>query len=116
MKFFEIILIILFGIFVLTLSINYFLNLMKSEEKEKIFYRKEDFLNSLNIVISNCLKINETKKVLCFLAEYRGREEFELPEIKDVIRDVEKIYPNQKIAFFYLPENKVLITNYDIVK
>ncbi|MEM0480642.1 MAG: hypothetical protein QXQ14_00415 [Candidatus Aenigmatarchaeota archaeon] len=117
MKIIEIVLTIIFGIIILVLIVSFLFNsLFKSEQKEKVFYRKEDFLLSINSIISNCLKINENKNVLCFLAEYKGKEEFELPKIENAILEVSKVYPNQKIAFIYLPEKKVLITNYDVVK
>lgn len=117
MKFIEIILTIVFGIIILILLASYFLKFFfKQNEFQKVFYKKEDFLNSINEIINRCLKINEKKNVLCFIAEYVGKEEFELPKIENAILEIEKIYPNQKIAFIYLPERRILITNYDVVK
>lgn len=115
MKFIEIMAVIVLGTFILVLVIS-FLYEYFYKQTQKVFYRKEDFLNSLDNIINNCLKINEKKNVLCFVAEYKGKEEFKLPEIKNAIVEIQNVYPNQKIAFIYLPEKRVLITNYDVVK
>jgi len=126
MKFFEIIAILIFtivGIIILFNYSNFFL--MNQSDNEKIFYKKEDFLFSINNLVGSCLSKESKKQEVCYFITYKGKEDVLSEEVlgglnpkfrDSVTIKFDVISTNEKISLIFVPPSNVSIVKYSQIE
>lgn len=125
-KIFEIIIILIFTLFVLILIFQFFYkNYFRIEDKTINFYSKEDFLFRIKDIVLKCFEKykKENKKIICHEINYFGKEEILKEEINNKIKDIKlnivfnfvKITSNDKIFVIYSINKVELISSKDLI-
>jgi len=126
MKFFEIIAILIFTVVGIIILFNYSKFFLAGQsDNEKIFYKKEDLLFSINDLVGSCLSKESKKQEVCCFITYKGKEDILSEEILSRIspkfRDrvtirFDVISTNEKISLIYVPPSNVTIVKYSQIE
>jgi len=126
MKFFEIIAILIFTVAGIIILLNYSkIFLPNQSDREKIFYKKEDFLFSINNLVGSCLSRESKKQEVCYFITYKGKEDIlgeEVlgrlsPKFRDrVIINFDTIATNEKVSLIYVTPSNATIVKYSQIE
>lgn len=126
MKSFEIIAILIFTVVGIIILFNYSkIFLPNQSDREKIFYRKEDFLFSINNLVVSCISKESKKQEICYFIIYKGKEDILSEEVlsrlnpkfrESVTIKFDTIATNEKISLIYVPPSNVSIVKYSQIE
>jgi len=126
MKSFEIIAILIFTVVGIIILFNYSkIFLPNQSDREKIFYRKEDFLFSINNLVVSCISKESKKQEICYFIIYKGKEDILSEEVlsrlnpkfrESVTIKFDTITTNEKIYLIYVPPSNVSIVKYSQIE
>ena len=126
MKFFEIIAILIFTVVGIIILFNYSKFFLAGQsDNEKIFYKKEDFLFSINNLVGSCLSKESKKQEVCYFITYKGKEDILSEEVlsrlnpkfrESVTINFDTIATNEKVSLIFVPPYNVSIVKYSQIE